>query len=142
MAGVIAIEQASNPSPWSEASFRKEIGNPQSVFLVATQKAEVAGFAGMWLVIDEAHITTVAVAPAQRGLGIGRLLMVEILERAKALGMTCSTLEVRASNDVALGLYERLGYVRTATRKAYYPNQREDAVVMWLHGLRAWSPNR
>ena len=132
---VVEIEKVSNPSPWSEVSFRKELDNPQSVFLVALSGSRVVGFGGMWLVIDEAHITTLAVAADSRKAGIGRALMLELLSRAAAKGMLCSTLEVRASNEPAIRLYESLGYRATARRKAYYPENREDAVVMWLHGL-------
>lgn len=137
---VLQIEKDANPSPWSEASFRNELDNRQSVFLVCYSGAEMVGFGGLWTVIDEAHITTVSVSSTHRRKGIGWALMVELLRRAKEAGMTCSTLEVRASNDAAVKLYERLGYSISARRKRYYPDNREDALVMWLHDLTAWEP--
>ncbi len=131
---VMAIERLSNPSPWSVESFRSELANPQSVFLVALSGSEAVGFGGIWLVVDEAHVTTLAVHPDYRRSGVGRLLMNELLSRAKQAGMTCSTLEVRSQNEPAIELYESLGYRRTATRKRYYPNN-DDATVMWLEDL-------
>jgi ribosomal-protein-alanine N-acetyltransferase len=140
---VMEIEKEANPSPWSEASFRNELGNEQSVFLVCRSGVDVLGFAGMWLVVDEAHITTVAVNPEHRRKGIGWALMVELLSRARTAGMTSSTLEVRAGNEAAVKLYEHLGYVVAARRKKYYPDNREDALVMWLHDLDSWeAPKR
>jgi ribosomal-protein-alanine N-acetyltransferase len=138
----LEIEKEANPAPWSEASFRNELDNRQSVFLVCFQGPEMVGFGGLWKVIDEAHITTVAVAPAHRRKGIGWALMVELLERAKDAGMSCSTLEVRAGNEAAIELYEKLGYTTAARRRRYYPDNREDAMVMWLHDLTAWEAPR
>ena len=78
------------------------------------------------------------VAPEHRREGVGRALMISLLSKAKALGMTCSTLEVRISNEAAILLYEDLGYVRVAVRKGYYPDNQEDAVIMWLYDLDRW----
>lgn len=142
LAAILEIESASNPAPWSEQSFRNELTNPQSVFLVATADGKTVGYGGYWRCIDEAHITTVAVAPERRREGIGRRLMVELLMRARDEGMVCSTLEVRAGNQPAVQLYEELGYAISARRKNYYPDNREDALVMWLHHLEQWAPPR
>jgi len=133
--GILHLEKLSNAAPWSETSFRGELTNQQAKYFVAFEERELVGFAGMWLIVDEAHVTNVAVHPQFRGRGLGKLLMVRLLDEARTLGMTCSTLEVRASNEVAIALYETLGYVRCGLRKKYYPNNREDAVVMWLYGL-------
>lgn len=137
---ILAIEAKTNTAPWSERSFQNELSHERGVFLVAIGDGDVVGYGGVWLVIDEAHITTVAVSPEHQRQGIGSRLMIELLDRAKAAGMTCSTLEVRASNDTAIRLYERLGYHIAARRKSYYPDNREDAIVMWLHGLETWEP--
>ncbi len=139
---ILEIEAASNPAPWSEQSFRNELTNPQSVFLVVLADGNVAAYGGYWRCIDEAHITTVAVAPSRRREGIGRRLMAELLLRARDEGMICSTLEVRAGNQPAVSLYEELGYAVCARRKNYYPDNREDALVMWLHHLDQWAPPR
>jgi ribosomal-protein-alanine N-acetyltransferase len=140
---VMVIEKESNPAPWSIDSFRNEINNPQSVFFVVFQGSAMVGFGGIWTVIDEAHVTTVAVATEQRRQGIGWWLMVRLLEEAKEMGMESSTLEVRAGNESAIKLYEKLGYTTVARRKRYYPNDREDALVMWLYELQGWeAPKR
>ena len=100
----------------------------------------VVGYAGAWIVADECHVTTIAVAPELRKQGLGRKLMVELLTRSREKGATCSTLEVRASNTPAIKMYEGLGFVSAGVRKAYYPNNREDAVIMWLNDLVDWKP--
>lgn len=137
---ILEIETEANSSPWSERSFRNEFINPQSIFRIAKVDGNLVAYGGIWMCVDEAHVTNVAVAKEMRGQGIGRKLMIELLSLAKQQGMTCSTLEVRASNEPALKLYERLGYVRAGVRKRYYPDNQEDAVVMWLYDLEAWTP--
>lgn len=137
---IVEIDKRSEAVPWSEASFQNELSHPHGVFYVAVDSDEVVGYAGMWLIIDEAHITTIAVSPERRREGIGRILMVALLEEAKRRGIVCSTLEVRAGNVAAIMLYERLGYLRVAVRRAYYPDNREDALVMWLYDLQGWTP--
>lgn len=140
---ILEIEKTTNPSPWSEESFRNEFNNIQSIFYVASLGTEIVGFGGVWKVIDEAHVTTVAVKEDHRRKGYGWELMVRLLEEAKEQGMTCSTLEVRAGNEGAIKMYEKLGYVGVSTRKRYYPNNREDALVMWLYDLDKWeAPSR
>jgi ribosomal-protein-alanine N-acetyltransferase len=138
---ILEIEAVSNTAPWSERSFQAELTNPQSVFRVAIEQGKVCGYAGLWTLVDEAHITTVAVAPDRRGQGIGRALTIEVLQEAKRLGMLCATLEVRRSNEPAIRLYEKLGFEHAAVRKGYYPDNREDALVMWLYHLENWSPS-
>ena len=132
---VVDIDRASNGAPWSEASFLREISNPDAHYYVATDANGITGFAGFWTLIDEAHITTIAVNPEARGKGIGRAMMERILADAKAFGMSCATLEVRISNEKAIKLYESLGFVHSGVRKNYYPDNREDAVIMWRYGL-------
>ena len=132
---ILAIEKETNTSPWSERSFKNELINRQSIFLVALLSGVVAGYGGLWVCVDEGHITTLAVGAEHRRKGIGRKLMDELLSKAKPQGVTCSTLEVRAGNLPAIELYKAMGYVEVARRKAYYPDNKEDAVVMWLYDL-------
>ncbi|HWP31301.1 MAG TPA: ribosomal protein S18-alanine N-acetyltransferase [Fimbriimonadales bacterium] len=129
------IEEKTNPTPWSLRSFRSELDNPQASYFVVIAKDEIVGFAGYWRVIDEAHITTIAVDPNYQGMGIGKKLLAHLLNDAKEKGLRCATLEVRASNSRAIALYEKFGFVRCATRKRYYSHNNEDAVVMWLYNL-------
>lgn len=137
---ILEIENRTNSAPWSERSFRNELNHEHGIFLAAIEDGRVIGYGGVWLVIDEAHVTTVAVDDSKRRQGVGERLMKELLLRAKEKGMVCSTLEVRASNDPAVHLYEKLGYQTTARRKRYYPDNNEDALVMWMHDLASWEP--
>ncbi len=132
---IYEIERQTQTAPWSEQAFRNELENPQSCFLVVWGEGRVVGYGGYWRCIDEAHITTVSVDPALQRQGIASRLMRELLGRAIDEGMSCSTLEVRAGNEAAVKLYEKLGYAVTATRKKYYPDNREDALIMWLYDL-------
>ncbi|MBS1705014.1 MAG: ribosomal protein S18-alanine N-acetyltransferase [Armatimonadetes bacterium] len=133
---ILEIESKVNSAPWSDRSFRHEITHKDSVFLVMLSDGNVVGYGGIWLVVDEAHVTTIAVSSDYQNQGLGTRLMVELLERAKDAGMTCATLEVRAGNAPAIHLYEKLGFQQAAVRKGYYPDNREDAVVMWLYDLK------
>ncbi len=132
---ILQIEKASHSAPWSEMSFRAELTHPQSVFCVLIGDGKVAGYGGAWVLIDEIHITNVAVAPELRGLGLGRKIVMELLARGQERDAVCATLEVRASNAPALGLYKSMGFIEAGLRKKYYPDNKEDAVVMWLHEL-------
>ncbi len=136
---ILEIEIRVNAAPWSERSFRNELGHHDAIFRVARLQDAVVGYAGLWKIVDEAHITTVAVHPDHQRHGFGRRLVVEILELAKDDGMICATLEVRAGNEPAIRLYESLGFRTAAVRKGYYPDNREDALVMWLHNMDRWS---
>ena len=130
------IERQSHPCPWSDQSFRNELGHRHACFWVALDGAEVVGYGGLWLIVDEAHVTTVTVKPDRRREGVGRRLVETLLDEARQRGAVCATLEVRAGNEAAIGLYESFGFVRSGVRKGYYPDNQEDALVMWLHDLR------
>ncbi|MCE9559662.1 MAG: ribosomal protein S18-alanine N-acetyltransferase [Armatimonadetes bacterium] len=136
---ILDIEQVVNGAPWSYKSFTNELDHDHGIFKVAILDAIVVGYAALWLLVDEAHITTVAIAPDYQRRGIGRLLTIEILNEARDRGMLSATLEVRAGNEAAISLYENLGFKNVAVRKGYYPDNREDAVVMWLYDLDSWS---
>jgi ribosomal-protein-alanine N-acetyltransferase len=130
---VSAIEALSFSQPWSREAFFYEVTkNDFALYVVALYKNQVAGYSGLWLVLDEGHLTNVAVHPKLRGKGTGRALMTEIISRAASLGVERLTLEVRASNSQALGLYSSLGFVEKGVRKKYYSDNNEDALIMWL----------
>lgn len=132
---LLRIENLSNTAPWSEQSFRNELGHAHGIFLVALVGGAPVGYGCLWLVIDEAHITTLAVDPEHRRQGIARRLLKDMLFEAKKRGAVCATLEVRAGNSAASSLYESLGFERRAVRPKYYPDNREDAAILWLDGL-------
>ncbi len=132
---ILEIEARTNGSPWSERAFHNELLHEDRIFIVALLGSAVVGYGGVWLIVDEAHVTTLAVDESSRRLGVGEKLMRQLLERSRGRGMTCSTLEVRAGNEAAIKLYEKLGYVQVGVRKGYYPDNKEDAIVMWLYNL-------
>jgi ribosomal-protein-alanine N-acetyltransferase len=92
---------------------------------------EVIGYAGMWTIMDEAHITNIAVTGAFRGRKLGERLLEELVMKAATKGMKRMTLEVRVSNTVAQGLYEKFGFRAEGVRRAYYSDNNEDALIMW-----------
>jgi [ribosomal protein S18]-alanine N-acetyltransferase len=94
-------------------------------------KGPILGFAGMWLMLDEAHITTIGVAPEQRGKSLGEMLFVNLLDDALRRRARWMTLEVRVSNASALGLYAKYGFTQQGLRKRYYSDNGEDAYIMW-----------
>lgn len=133
---VMNIERQSFPTPWSERAFVSELTrNVYAHYIVARVDGEVAGYAGMWLILDEAHVTNIAVNPKWRGRGIGDRLLTELEHRARAHGCTRMTLEVRPSNDVAQALYRKHGFVARGIRPGYYSDTNEDAIIMWKDSL-------
>nr|WP_111646487.1 ribosomal protein S18-alanine N-acetyltransferase [Anoxybacillus vitaminiphilus] len=131
---VLKIEHASFTLPWSRESFYNElVHNKYSNYIVMEWNGQVIGYCGMWLVIDEAHITNVAVLPEFRGKKLGEALMRKAMETAKERGAKTMTLEVRVSNHVAQSLYRKLGFLNGGIRKQYYTDNQEDALVMWVN---------
>ncbi len=100
-----------------------------------SQLRSIIGYAGMWLMVDEGHITTIASHPEYRGHGVGELLLVSLIDRALALRARWMTLEVRASNTVAQNLYHKYTFKEMGVRKRYYSDNGEDALVMWTDAL-------
>lgn len=129
---IMAIESRSFPSPWAKTAFVSELQNNLAVYFVALHNEKVVGYAGIWLFLEEAHVTTIAVHPDFRGRGLGRLLMDVLIDYARARGAETMMLEVRPSNYVALSLYKSLGFRQIGRRKNYYSETREDALVMQL----------
>ena len=135
---ILEIEQVTHSAPWSQKSFENELEHKYGVFLVGLIDGEVSAYGGVWILVDEAHVTNIVVKESLRGQGVGRKLMIELLERARNKGAVCATLEVRASNAPAIHLYETLGFVQATIRKNYYPDNKEDAGVMMLNDLLSW----
>ncbi len=130
--GVVRIEQAVNPRPWSLNLFLSELRYTESrAYLVARVGASIVGYAGLMLVAGDGHITNVGVDPGHRRQGIATRLLLELCRRALEEGAEALTLEVRVSNTAAQGLYRRFGFVPAGVRKNYYSDANEDALIMW-----------
>jgi [ribosomal protein S18]-alanine N-acetyltransferase len=128
---VLEIERGSFSTPWPPEAFTQELShNRMARYLVARQGGAVVGFAGIWLMVDEAHITTFAVHPDWRRQGVGRRLMDALLIVAAELGAARMTLEVRVSNLAAQALYRGHGFAIAGRRERYYTDDGEDAYVM------------
>lgn len=131
---VMIVEDLSFSIPWSRAAFIEEITNNKfAIYVSAKIDNKIIGYAGMWKVFDEGHITNVAVHPEFRGMGIGSLLVEKLVEISKDRGITSMTLEVRRSNLIAQELYIKHGFKAGGFRKAYYADNNEDAVIMWKY---------
>jgi [ribosomal protein S18]-alanine N-acetyltransferase len=130
--GVLAIEDASFTNPTTRAWYEAELQRPDvcKVFVVRTEDLPVAGFAAYWRVVDEMHINNLAIHPAMRERGLGRLLLRETLSAAHVMGIRRATLEVRRSNAPALRLYEGAGFKLMGVRPNYYSHPVEDALVL------------
>ena len=124
---VQAIERQIFPTPWPRNAY----------YLVLRRDEEIVGYAGLWKMSDEAHITTVGVRANQQGKGYGHALMAALIQRAYQLGSRWLTLEVRPSNDVAVRLYEKFGFKVIGRRRGYYTDNNEDAIVMWSDSIQA-----
>ncbi|SDH22491.1 [SSU ribosomal protein S18P]-alanine acetyltransferase [Aneurinibacillus thermoaerophilus] len=126
------VEQLSFPTPWSRESFINELkNNVFARYFVIEKDKRVIGYGGMWLVLDEAHITNIAIHPDYRGLRLGERLMRRLMGLAIRSGAASMTLEVRKSNEVAQRLYRKLGFVEEGVRPGYYTDNGEDAIIMW-----------
>ena len=130
-AEVERIEQVSFAVPWSRQSFWEEAANEQTLYLLLLEDEQIIGYAGVWLVLDEAQVTNVAIAPEKRDQGFGHKLMAELMARARERGARRMTLEVRPSNTAALALYKDCGFKDYGRRPRYYQDNGEDAVIMW-----------
>jgi [ribosomal protein S18]-alanine N-acetyltransferase len=132
------IERASFATPWPSYAYRQEIEtNRMAHYIVARGGDEVVGFAGMWLMVDQAHITTFAVDPEWRRKGIGARMVLALLRMSETLGARNATLEVRLSNLPARRLYERFGFRPVGVRPRYYTDNGEDALIMTTDDLES-----
>lgn len=126
------IEKACFSIPWSKESFKTELEeNSLAYYNVALDNKDIAGYAGMWVIVDEGHITNIAVDPKFRLKGIGNLLIDSLIQEAKSRKLTALTLEVRQSNIIAQNLYRKFGFESGGIRKRYYQDTGEDAIIMW-----------
>lgn len=132
---VALVERLAFGERWSVNSFKSELANQLTFYHVARTDGRIIGYIGYWLILDEAHVTAVAVHPDQRGQGIGAELVLRALDDCMERGAKWMTLEVRASNIPAQRLYENFGFSTLGRRKGYYHDDREDALIMWTDNL-------
>ena len=127
---VVAIERLAFADPWSAGSFTDLLGEPRVLFTVAEQDGRVAGYSVVWTAADESELANLAVAPGQRGQGVGGLLLDAALRDAHRRGAAAMYLEVRESNGVARALYASRGFEQVGRRRRYYRHPVEDALVL------------
>lgn len=129
---VMEIEEKCFILPWSKLSFLHELlDNERAYYYVAVKDQQILGYIGMWIVLDEGHITNLAVHPSYRRQGVGRALLKNLAFEGKKMGLNYLTLEVRISNLPAQILYKEVGFVEAGVRPGYYQDNREDALIMW-----------
>lgn len=129
-AQVAQLERECFSSPWSESSIVGELENPLSLWLVCVDGGRVLGYVGSQTVLGETDMMNIAVDPNARRQGIAQKLIEALAEQLKEQGSRCLTLEVRASNAPALGLYRKLGFAQVGRRPGYYRNPKEDALIL------------
>lgn len=133
---VTRIEKESHSIPWTRSTFEIELATPSTRgYWVAEVDGDVVGHAGLMMVLDEGHITTIAVDSRWRRKYVASALLLEVARDALRRGATALTLEVRISNNAAQDLYRRFGFAPVGARKAYYADTGEDAIVMWVHDI-------
>lgn len=135
--GVIKIEEASYGSHhWSKESFLNEVNNELAkYYALFTNDGILAGYAGCWHILEEAHITTIAISPEFRRRKFGEALLQRIINDCYKEKIKYITLEVRVSNEPAINLYSKYGFKSFGTRKGYYQNNNEDALIMWTKNI-------
>ena len=137
---VAAIEAATFKTPWSKESFYREVtDNACARYIVLREDGVAIAYAGVWFVLDEGHITNIAVREDRRGMGYGERVTRAMIQLAADSGMNWMTLEVRRSNEAAKRLYHKLGFIDVGYRKRYYENT-EDALIMALERLPEGHP--
>jgi ribosomal-protein-alanine N-acetyltransferase len=134
---VVAVEQASYAMTWPAKAYRHELQqNDLAHYFVLrltpqlTTQSALIGLGGFWLMADEIHISTIAIHPDWRGLGLGEWMLTRLLEEGQALGAAVATLEVRPSNRAARSLYEKYGFQEVGRRRNYYTDNGEDALIL------------
>jgi [ribosomal protein S18]-alanine N-acetyltransferase len=134
---IVGLEAESFTNPWSRETIVWELTNSDvtRVFLLRDDEAAVRAFCVCWVVFDELHINTLAVAPDCRRSGLATFLLRHVMAEAAGEGARKATLEVRASNSAALALYTQLGFHVSARRPRYYTQPEEDALILWREGF-------
>jgi ribosomal-protein-alanine N-acetyltransferase len=133
---VAQVEKRCYTLTWNPNAYITELGNTNAFYAVIKRSdGRIVGYGGIWVIIDELHITTLCIDPDARGLKLGERLLNEMMDEGIRRGATRATLEVRESNIVAQGLYHKYRFEDVAQRKAYYSDNAENAIIMWAEDL-------
>ena len=132
---VVEIERQCFGERWTINAFANELANTASSYFVALQGEILVGYSGYWLILEEAHITTIGVEPRFQRNGFGEVMLMNLIDHSARAGAKWLTLEVRASNASAQRLYERYGFTSLGKRRAYYQDNNEDALIMWTENI-------
>ncbi len=132
---VMEIERECFATPWHESAYLTELSNRSAYYVVACWDSRIVGYAGMWVIMDEAHITTLGVDRTARRHKVGEQLLVALLDEAMSRGAKRATLEVRQSNEAAQNLYRKYDFAPAALRRGYYSDNHENALVMWIDDM-------
>ncbi len=141
LADLVALDQLCLGGMWSLEGYQREWQSPNTVLLslksLASEScpAQLIGSGAFWQILEEAHITLLMVHPEYQGRGLGTWLLGSLLEEAVARGLERATLEVRVSNERAIALYQKFGFLVAGRRKKYYPDTNEDALILWRKDL-------
>lgn len=130
--GILDISSLSFAISWSKDSYIQELTNPIARYLVVKINNKIVGFIGTWIILDEAHITNIAIHPNYRKQGIASELLTKFLNYCEDQGCKAYTLEVRSGNKAAQALYKKHNFKEAGIRKGYYEDNKEDAIIMWL----------
>jgi ribosomal-protein-alanine N-acetyltransferase len=134
---VLRIEAVSFSTAWPLNAFANEIrDNKLAHYFTGRLDGKIVAYGGIWVILEDSHVTTIAVHPDQRGLKLGEEMLLKLLDEAIAQGASWITLEVRESNDVAQKLYRKYGFTTVSTRRGYYSDNGENALVMWAGNLK------
>lgn len=131
---VYEIESSAFTLPWSKEAFYNELTtNQYAKYIVMELEYSIIGYCGLWIILDEGHITNIALLPKYRGKKLGEALLKQVIDFSRAVGAKTLSLEVRVSNYVAQRLYTKFGFQPGGVRKNYYVDNNEDALVMWVN---------
>lgn len=134
---VMELEMQAFTCPWTPDMYLRELEKDEGIYLTARQDGELVGYGGVLIILDEAHVMTLAVREDRRRRGVAVNLMLEMMREAQARRVRFLTLEVRKSNQAAIGLYSRLGFQIMGERKDYYMDNFENALIMWTEDITA-----
>lgn len=135
---VLRIEEQSFATMWPANAFYQELhDNKMAHYYVGRAGDRLVSYGGIWVILEDSHITTIAVHPQYRGRRYGEIMLLRLLDEAIARGASWMTLEVRESNDVAQALYRKYGFTTVSTRRGYYSDNNENALVMWAGNLKS-----